>query len=76
MSITIRPERGGQWRQVTDPIHDPRVTDIENWPHAFDEHPDRWWTRDNGTTIEVSTYAGCRICGASELSQIHLQAVT
>ena len=70
-SITIRPHPS-PWRDRHEPAHDPRVVDIENWPHRFDEHPDRWWHRDDGATVEVADYAGCRICGGSELSAIHL----
>jgi hypothetical protein len=80
-TVSIRPHSTHGWRNVNEPSHDDRIVDIENWPHAFDEHPDRWLVLEppryaERKVLERADFAGCRICGASELSAIHLQVVT
>lgn len=71
-TVTIRSQSVHGWRDRHEPTHDPRIADIENWPHPFNEHPDRW----TATGTEHPDFGGCRTCGASELSAIHWQGAT
>jgi hypothetical protein len=72
MTLRIRPYVSGP-REANG--NDNPLADIENWPHRFQENPDRW-ARHPMTMkrIERDWAGGCVLCGESELSRIHLDA--